>query len=333
MITHGRAGMRSLLVCFSILVCLGLFIGRVRAEAVELTEEYKVTVNKAIAEYDAKRWSEAIVFFQKAHSLNPNARTLRGMGLAAFEEQHYLDATRWLTEALENPVQPLTAEMRANLQPILERAKEYLGSFDLNNDPAELTVEIDGHPAIIEGGKLMLDAGERRLVAKAEGYEPMERNLFVRAGHNGVLGVKLEPVQQTAALVGPKVRHVKPIEEEEDEKEVPATNSSEANYVPWVLIGTGAAMTVAGGILLGLSLNDRSSVQNADKYTQEIEDAKKRVPVYSGVGIPLLSVGVAVAVVGTVLLISGSESTHETAQRRGLQLRAGLGSVSVTGEF
>jgi hypothetical protein len=333
MITYGRAGTTNLFVYLAIIACLGLFVGRVRAEEAELSEEYKVAINKAIAEFDAKHWSEAIVLFQKAHSLNPNARTSRGMGLAAFEEQHYLDATKWLTEALESPVQPLTERMRADTLPILERAKEYLGSYDLNNDPAELTIEIDGHPATIQDGKLMLDAGDRRLIAKAQGYEPMERSLFVRAGNNGILGIKLEPVQQIASVTEQQVRHVKPIEKEEDETDVPAASSSSSNVVPWVLIGTGAAMAIGGGILFGLSLNDRSNVENANRFTPEIKDAKKRVPVLSGVGIPLFSVGVAVAVVGTVLLVSGSGSTNETAAQSGLQLRAGLGSVSVTGGF
>lgn len=136
MITHGRVGRTSLFVCFiSTLLYLGLFAGRVCAKeaAKPLAEYYKVAFDIASAKYEAKRWSEAIVLYQKAHSFNPNSRTLPAMGLAALEQQLY--------------------------------------------DFAEITIEVDGHPAAIEDGKLMLD-----------------------------------PVQQTAAAAEPKkVRHVKPI--------------------------------------------------------------------------------------------------------------------------
>jgi hypothetical protein len=91
MITHGRVGRTSLFVCFvSALLYLGLFTGSVRAEeAAKPMAEYKVAFDKVSAEYEAKRWSGAIVLCQKARLFNPNARTSPGMGLAAFERQPY----------------------------------------------------------------------------------------------------------------------------------------------------------------------------------------------------------------------------------------------------
>jgi hypothetical protein len=318
--------------------------GRARAaEPNGSNEEYKRIVGDAVHEYDLEHWSTAIELFQKAYEIKPNARTLRGMGLAAFEDQRYVDAVRWLSEALEHPAQPLTGPMRNEIKPVLARALERVGSYALNNEPAHITLEIDGRPAYIQDGKLKVDPGERKLVATAEGFEPLSRSLNVRGGDNGVLGITLEPVVVSSAPFSPPVAAVEP----KKVKDTSPTDSSRSVVLPWALIGGGGATAAAGGVLIGLMARDFYAVKNmeglyAPEQKADREAAKKRVPLFSGVGFALAGVGVVSAAVGIALLVSHDARGEKTASftetkkptaSRGLEVQFGLTSLSVRGGF
>jgi hypothetical protein len=130
----------------------------------------------------------------------------------------------------------------------------------------------------------------------------------------------------------------------EKPKDSSSAGSSKIAVVPWVLIGAGAAMTVAGAVLIGLMVKDIALVKNMEGYyTPEQyatgEAAKDRVWIFSRVGIPLAGVGVASAAVGIFLLVSHNArgeqpaTPGETVGSRALQLRVGLSSVSLSGSF
>jgi tetratricopeptide (TPR) repeat protein len=190
MIHHFSKAIR-LLVGGGLLLVLLLSADRVRAQPPDASvseddEEYKDIVSQAVEEYESQHWAKAIELFQKAHAIKPNARTLRGMGLAAFEDSRYMEAVQWLTEALEHKEKPLTREMRADIKPVIARAREFVGFYELSNDPVNVTIEIDGRPALIDKDTVKVDVGERHLVAKAKGYETLEKTLHVISGDNGV---------------------------------------------------------------------------------------------------------------------------------------------------
>lgn len=327
-----------LIACGGLLLAVGSFAQGVRAESSDATyEEYKIVIAQAVDEYGLEHWANAIDLFQKAHAIKPNARTLRGMGLAAFEDKRYVDAVRWLSAALLDPTLPLTAEMRADIKPVIARAREFVGFYEINNDPSDLTIQIDGRPAVIEDGMVKMDAGGRHLVASARGFETLERYLNVKTGDNGVLGIKLEPAQSSSAAPGapaasdgapvaevipPTTEFIQPLE----------TDSSNSNVVPWVLVGTGAAIAVAGGVFIGLCIKEVNTV-NRGGWLAEVESARKRVLVYSGLGFALVGVGVATAAFGTVLLLTNDEPANESAAGAAFELRAGFGGLSVAGQF
>jgi hypothetical protein len=314
-----------LLIYFSFAIGIGWVANSVRADA---QDDYKRIIGEAVHEYDLEHWPVAIELFQKAHELKPNARTLRGMGLAAFEDQRYVDAVRWLTEALEHPVQALTKPMQAEIKPVLARAKECVGYYRLDKDPVNLTIEIDGRPALIENGKLTVDPGERRLVAKADGFEPFNRSLTVKGGDNGILGIKLEPVSSPSGQTEP-VALVKP----QKPARIPSEGSSPSKVLPWVLIGAGVAMAAGGGVLIGLTFKDISKVKNADGTLSELEDAQRRVPIFSGAGFALAAVGVVSAATGVILLATSDSASEETEAKRPIELGVGWASLSLKGGF
>ena len=72
-----------------------------KAEAQTNESEYQRLVRQAIAEYAEHNFAEARALFARAHALEPNARTLRGLGMTAFELRSYAEVYRVLTAAPE----------------------------------------------------------------------------------------------------------------------------------------------------------------------------------------------------------------------------------------
>jgi hypothetical protein len=151
------------------------------------TEEstYDVLVQKGIAEYDRGNWLEAKVFFGRAHALHPNARTLRSLGMTAYELRSYVEASRYFREALASTQRPLTDAMRVQVEDTLRQAQSFIGTVRLTLEPANAELLVDGQaPERDAQGRLLLDAGEHELTASAEGYEDATRKLNAHAGAN-----------------------------------------------------------------------------------------------------------------------------------------------------
>src|SRR6188508_389327 len=96
-----------LLGCFAVLLTARLVLpGGASAQAAD-DAAYRASVDEAVAEFSAGHWEEARTLFKRAHERQPNARTLRGMGMAAFEMRMYVTAIRELEAALRDARKPL----------------------------------------------------------------------------------------------------------------------------------------------------------------------------------------------------------------------------------
>jgi len=82
------------------------------------------------------RWQEARALFQQAHEEYPNARTLRGIGMAAFEMRDYVGAYRALMQALASEERPLTRRQRRATQALLEETRAFIGRFHRGREMA-----------------------------------------------------------------------------------------------------------------------------------------------------------------------------------------------------
>src|SRR5262245_2196729 len=121
------------LICFGfalLLACLSLSLPHTAAAQARggssEDAEYRQVVEEALAEFNRGNWEEAAALFERAHRLNPSARTLRGMGLTAYEARRYVDATRHLSEALTETRRPLTPAQREEVTQTLDRARRFI---------------------------------------------------------------------------------------------------------------------------------------------------------------------------------------------------------------
>jgi tetratricopeptide (TPR) repeat protein len=312
---HQRAwGARAVaLLC---LIASVVLAPRANAQAPADSPQYRAAIDLAVREYSVGNWEEALLRFRNAHALYPNARTLRGMGLSAYELRDYVRAIGWLTEAVANPNNALTALQRTESETAIATARDYVVLLDLTLEPSSAVLTIDGvAPVRDASGKILINPGEHELVAQAAGYETLRRALRVNAGDRPALELELQPQgAQPASLAAPSAAL--------------ESDSDEGSVLPWIAIGAGVTVTATGAIFLGMALSDKADVENAADATRwsSIEDAEGRVGTYSALGFVLLGVGIA----GTTAAVVWKLSEDSEGP---LEAHVGLDHIALKGAF
>lgn len=173
--------------------------------AQEPPREYAAIIEDAVDEFDDGHWAEARAHFERAHALFPNARTLRGIGMCAFELQDYPDAVRFLDRALGDARRALTDAQRAETEALLARARTYVGHFLFTTRPPGAELRIDDEvPAIERDGRVTLSVGVHAVVVRAPGHREARRRLEVGGGEDREIAIELRP----SGLGGPPLASV-----------------------------------------------------------------------------------------------------------------------------
>jgi hypothetical protein len=169
------------------------FLARAQAEAPETRELYDRVLSEAISAFKARQWTRARDLFERAHEMSPSARTLRGIGVTAFEGGEYVAAIHALEAALVHPEKQLPEELREGTQVLIEQARERVGTLTLTLTPAEAAVRCDGSDLTREpDGSLLLDPGPHVLSFTAEGFVGQEHGLTIAGKETHSLVVSLE---------------------------------------------------------------------------------------------------------------------------------------------
>lgn len=201
--------------------------------------EYRELVEQALAEYAAKNYDEASTLFERAHGLFPNARTLRGMGMAAFELRQYDQSVRHLEAALAADVRPLEGALRQETEALAARARAFVATIELSVSPSHANLSLDGAPIAPGGGALIVALGPHVVEGSADGYAKARRELRVRGG---------EVVRVELALE--RTRHLQASSERR-----PLVRN------PWLWTGVGAV--VAGALVAGLVIGLRKEAETS----------------------------------------------------------------------
>lgn len=307
------AGARALAGVLVVLGC-ALAGSSAHAQASADSKEYRAAIDVAVREYSAGNWEEALLRFRNAHAIYPNARTLRGMGLTAYELRDYVRAIGWLQDAINSTDNALTAEQRVETEKAVVAARDYAVRLTLSIEPSNAAIAVDGAPAVRdEAGLILMNPGEHELLAEAQGYEALRRTLRVDAGDRPTLALRLQARGAEASLAAPPAA----LEESGDD-----------SVLPWVAIGAGVAVTATGAVFLGMALADKAEVEDAPDGTRwsAIEDAEGRVGTFSALGFVLLGVGIAGTTAGIVWQLS--EDSEQP-----VQASVGLDHVALKGAF
>ena len=196
--------LRCVLVLGAILALLPL---SALAQKPSQDEPYEDAIRLALSEFDAGNFAEAREHFRKAHSLDPNARTLRALGLVEFELRNYGEAANFFEQSLKSAIKPLNDKQRADTEKLLERTRGYLGTVHLATTPAQATIVVDG--ATVElgpSGTLVLEVGEHVFEFHADGHLPAKQRVSIKGGQTETLRVTLrhalDPISVAQAAEG-----------------------------------------------------------------------------------------------------------------------------------
>ena len=155
--------------------------------------EYDRLLKEALGEFQLGNWTEARALFERAHELNPSARTLRAIGLASFEEKSYAAAAAYLTAALSDQRRPLTDEQRSEAEYALKRSLSYVAQYELEVSPEDARVRVDQREPIMLDGKILLDPGKYQLEVTADGYQLTRESIVARPRESLRLRIELSP--------------------------------------------------------------------------------------------------------------------------------------------
>ncbi len=243
-------------VVLSLLLLPALAQAQSRRKEVENTPAgYRAAIDTALQEVEYGNFEEAREQFARAHALFPNARTLRGLGIAEFELRHYVVAVQHLEQSLASSVKPIEGRMRDETESLLARAKAYIGELRLSVEPTHATLLIDGaRSSAVSSQPIRLDVGEHVLEFRADGFASERRHVTVRGGTAGILSVQL------AALGGPLAgradangaSHGQPLERPRSEQQ-PVYK----RWWLWTIVGVVVAGAVTGTVI-ALKPKDRT---------------------------------------------------------------------------
>ena len=306
--------------------------------------EYEAAIATAVREYEAGNWPEALAMFEQAHALRPSARTLRGMGVAAFESRRYARAIAYLRQALSAAdLQATIGDEATALHRLHARAQRYVGRLVLvasgqGPAPTDPRVWIDSYPAVVVDGEVLVDPGEHELRVEAEGYLPIQRSLVIDPSHRVRLRLSwvAAPAAPTAKPPSPRLPQpaaVKP------PPQARATTQHAPDSAPGrdplavsLLVAGGAALAGAAGAgLWALSTAERSRRACDDEacHRRATTDYGRAQDIALAADVLLLAGGVGLAT-GLVLLLSRQDRPEGRAKPR-VALRLGVGRIGVGG--
>jgi tetratricopeptide (TPR) repeat protein len=237
---------------------LALSIGQpaARADASALPAGYTETIDEAVEEATRGNFAEARALFARAHALYPNARTLRGLGMMAYELRLYGESISYYERALLSSERPLDAALRADAEAQMERARRFVAELKLALTPPAVRISVDDRQVELSAtGQIRLDPGPHTLVFEAPGYRSETRNVDVRGGESLLWTVSL-PL--ASAQVGAPERH----EEARDTSGRRQDQQPKRLYRnPWLWVGVAvAAGALATGLGVGLTQRSKKSV-------------------------------------------------------------------------
>jgi len=193
--------------CLTLVIAMCGATTSIKAQSNQAPAAYDKLLDEAVSAFDANDFSRAHGLFRKAYEVRPNARVLRGLGIAALRLERYSEAYRTLSLSLKHPVQSLTQGQSEEVTGLLSWMETSLGCVRLRWSPAEpaefqLTVD-DG---VVNESTLWLSPGTHHVAVRAPGYAKVDRTITLAPEQHEVIDVAQSKREISKAVAKPAVR-------------------------------------------------------------------------------------------------------------------------------
>ncbi len=202
------------MTCLTALTLALLTIDAVRAGPVRPSGNPDRLIARALQLRRAGRPADALQLFRKAHEQAPSPRTLGHMGLVETSLQLWSDADAHLAAALATPDNRWVRQNRTFLAEARARTEMHVGLLTVVGPPgARLKVAGKEVGRLPLAAPLRLAEGDVRVTASAEGRKPFSVQVDIEGGTRAAITVVLEPLdleRPAAGWVPPLARPDRP---------------------------------------------------------------------------------------------------------------------------
>ena len=258
--------------------------------------EYRELAERAVSEFSVGHTAEARALFLRAHELWPSARTLRTLGMTAFELRMYPRALTELQAALSDPRRALPDDQQAQVRGLIAQASGFVGRYWLQDVPPGTELLVDGVRQD-QLKPLIVSVGEHSVVARVPEQPELRFQLLVQGREDTQLMLPVAPPQDLPA------RAPQPVRLQLAPQPVPDRTAAITAF------SVGAAGLIVGSIAGWMALERKHDVDNLDAGYRAA-DISTAAFITAGVG----------AAVGTVLWIVAPSAASDTRARSVLTL-------------
>jgi hypothetical protein len=288
---------------------------------------YDDALSRALDAHSRGDYELARLFMERAHTLEPSARTLRGLAIVAIAQSRFLDAIRRLDAALASDVKPLTEELRANVKELLAHAWSQVGRYEVVIDPPEGDFLVNRRPPDLYGPRtIVLPPGAYLLTIVVPGRQPHDIKLESVAGAQQTLRLVVVPAPPPAVVERVIVRPAARLS--------PVSLGAEPPNAP--LPEVDATRVRRGALVAGSVLLGSGAALWFTNYSRVKRHAESCAPVCADQDPGKLAAwSGALGGIGAATLIGvGAYDLWAWRQRaRRTELRAGAGSLLLEGRF
>src|SRR5262245_47316503 len=156
-----------------------------------------------------KKDERALPLFEKAYQLSRTPRTAGQLGLVEMALGYFVDAEKYLSEAVAAPDHPWVAKNLATLKAQLATAKSQIGELYIVGDPNGAEVLVNGKAVgrLPLSTPIRLDKGRAEVQVRAPGYVATTDTLTMVGGKREDRSYRL---QREAVAVAPPPAPVQP---------------------------------------------------------------------------------------------------------------------------
>src|SRR3982750_4525321 len=149
-----------------------------------------------------KKDERALPMFEKAYQVSRSPRTAGQLGLVEMALGYFVDAEKYLGEAVASPDHPWVAKNLATLKAQLATAKSQIGELYIIGEPAGAEVVVNGKSVgrLPLSAPVRLDKGRVDLQVRATGYLPASDTVTMVGGKREDRSYRL---QREAVAVAP----------------------------------------------------------------------------------------------------------------------------------